>query len=410
MQVYLVGGAVRDKLLGIPVREQDWVVVGADDKALLDLGYRRVGKDFPVFLHPETHEEYALARRETKTGHGYKGFAFDAASTVTLEQDLLRRDLTINAMAEAEDGSLIDPYGGRQDLQDRLLRHVSPAFSEDPLRVLRVARFAARFAQLGFRIADETLELMRGIVGAGELDHLVRERVWQEFETALKETSPVTFFRVLRQCNALAVLLPEVDRLFGIPQPERYHPEVDTGEHVMLVLEQATRLSDDPVVRYATLVHDVGKGVTPRDNWPHHYGHETLGLPLIRDINTRLRVPREYGDLALLVSEYHTRMHQLGEMRSATILNLLEALDAFRRPQRLQRFLLACEADSRGRTGFEDRPYPQRNLLLDAQQAAASLDVGALLAATPEQRTDSVKDLVHHHRAELIREQLGRSK
>ncbi len=412
MQVYLVGGAVRDKFLGIPPRERDWVVVGASDRDLLDKGYRRVGKDFPVFLHPETHEEYALARRETKTGHGYKGFSFDASDTVTLEQDLLRRDLTINAMAEDTEGRLIDPYGGRGDLENRVLRHVSQAFSEDPLRVLRVARFAARFAHLGFTIADETLQLMRGIVAAGELDHLVSERVWREFETALRESSPVTFFRSLRQCGALAVLLPEVDKLFGVPQPEKYHPEVDTGVHVMLVMEQATLLTDDPVVRYATLVHDVGKGVTPRDNWPHHYGHESQGLPLVRNINSRLRIPKEYGDLALLVCQYHTRMHRLEEMRSGTLLDLLEALDAFRRPQRLQRFLLACEADSRGRTGLENRPYPQRELLLAALQAAASLDVAGLLAGddSASRQGGSIAELVHRKRCELIRERLGRSR
>ena len=412
MQVYLVGGAVRDKLLGIPVKERDWVVVGARDKTLLDQGYRQVGKDFPVFLHPQTHEEYALARKETKTGRGYKGFSFEASETVSLEEDLLRRDLTINAIAQDRDGQLIDPYGGRQDLEDRLLRHVSPAFSEDPLRVLRVARFAARFAKLGFRIADETLALMQHMVQEGELEHLVSERVWREFETALRESSPVTFFRSLRACGALAVLLPEVDCLFGVPQPEKYHPEIDTGEHVMLVLEQATRLTEDPVVRYATVVHDVGKGVTPRDNWPHHYGHETLGLPLVKKINTRLRVPREYGDLSLLVCEYHTRMHGLKEMRSGTILELLEALDAFRRPQRIQRFLLACEADSRGRTGLENQAYPQRDLLLAAQQAASSLNVAELLAsrAGEADKPDTIKGLIHQKRSELIKQKLGRSK
>lgn len=412
MQTYLVGGAVRDKLLGIEARERDWVVVGATADDLLQQGYRQVGKDFPVFLHPRTHEEHALARRETKTGHGYKGFSFDASASVTLEEDLLRRDLTINAMALDNKGRLLDPYGGEQDLRDGLLRHVSPAFSEDPLRVLRVARFAARFATRGFRIADETLALMAELVQAGELEHLVAERVWQEFDTALREASPATFFRSLRACGALAVLLPEVDCLFGVPQPEKYHPEIDTGDHVLQVIEQATHLSDDPVVRYAVLVHDVGKGVTPRDNWPHHYGHETLGLPLVKAINTRLRVPREYGDLALLVCEYHTHLHRLQELRSGTLLDLLEKLDAFRRPQRMQRFVLACEADARGRTGLEDDPYPQRELLLAACEAANSVDVGALLAdrqVAPGQAAD-VKALIHQHRSERIRQRLGRDK
>ncbi len=408
MEVYLVGGAVRDKLLDIPVRERDWVVVGADEKTLLDQGYQQVGKDFPVFLHPRTHEEYALARKETKTGPGYKGFAFDASASVTLEEDLSRRDLTINAMAEDRDGNLVDPYGGRQDLAERLLRHVSPAFSEDPLRVLRVARFAARFAHLGFRIAPETRELMQHMVAAGELEHLVAERVWREFDTALRESSPVTFFRALRECGALAVLLPEVDSLFGVPQPEKYHPEIDTGEHVMLVVEQATRLTEDPVVRYAALVHDVGKGVTPRDNWPHHYRHEILGLPLIRAINSRLRVPREHGDTALLVCQYHTRMHRIGELRSGTLVDLLEALDAFRRPHRLERFLLACEADSRGRTGLEDQDYPQRDVLQAAYQAAVSLDVGGLLADRENDIGGDIKALVHQERSRLIRQRLGK--
>jgi len=406
MRVYLVGGAVRDKLLGLAVRERDWVVVGASADELLQQGYQQVGKDFPVFLHPQTHDEYALARKETKTGHGYKGFTFDASETVSLEEDLLRRDLTVNAMAEDSAGKLIDPYGGRLDLEHRVLRHVSPAFREDPLRVLRVARFAARFAHLGFTVAEETLELMTSIVNDGELQHLTSERIWREFETALSESSPVTFFRILRECGALAVLLSEVDNLFGVPQPEKYHPEIDTGKHTFMVLEQATRLTEDPVVRYATLVHDVGKGVTPRDNWPHHYAHEHLGLDLIKQINSRLKVPREFGEIALLVCEHHTKMHRLVELRSGTVLGLLEALDAFRRPERMQKFLLACEADSRGRTGFEKNDYPQRELLLAAQEAASSLDVAALLAEHKD-KTDkpgAVKALIHQQRSELISE------
>jgi tRNA nucleotidyltransferase (CCA-adding enzyme) len=410
MQQYLVGGAVRDRLLGLPVGERDWVVTGATEAELLQQGFRRVGKDFPVFLHPQTQEEYALARRETKTGRGYKGFAFDTSSAVTLEEDLLRRDLTVNAMAEDTDGNLIDPYGGQRDLEQRILRHVSPAFSEDPLRVLRVARFAARFAGLGFRIADETLQLMADIARIGELEHLVAERVWQEFACALAEASPVTFFRVLRQCGALAVLLPEVDCLYGVPQPAKYHPEIDTGEHVMLVVEQATRLSPDPVVRYAVLLHDVGKGLTPEESWPHHYRHEHLGLALIRDINARLRVPNAYGEIALLVCEHHTKMHRVTELRSSTILELLEALDAFRRPRRLERFLLACEADARGRTGLEQRDYPQREFLLDALEAANAVEVGQLLAEHDRvsRRAGGAKALVHQERVKAIRVQLGR--
>jgi tRNA nucleotidyltransferase (CCA-adding enzyme) len=412
MQVYLVGGAVRDKILGLPVRERDWVVVGASADELLQQGYQQVGKDFPVFLHPETHEEYALARRETKTGHGYKGFSFDASEHVSLEDDLLRRDLTINAMAEDGNGRLVDPHGGRLDLENRILRHVSPAFSEDPLRVLRVARFAARFAHMGFSIAAETLDLMASIVRSGELQHLVSERVWMEFETALAESSPVTFFRTLRDCGALAVLLPEVDDLFGVPQPEKYHPEVDTGEHTFMVIEQATSLTEDPIVRYAALVHDVGKGITPRDTWPHHYRHEHLGLDLIRAINARLKVPRDYGDTALLVCEHHTKMHRLAELRSGTLLDLLEALDAFRRPERMQRFLLTCEADSRGRTGMEQMDYPQRELLLAAHAAASSLDVGELLAGHEErkEKPGAIKAIIHQKRSELIRKHLGKSR
>ncbi len=411
MQAYLVGGAVRDKLLGLPVRERDWVVVGASADELLEQGYQQVGNDFPVFLHPETHEEYALARRETKSGHGYKGFAFDASRHISLEEDLLRRDLTINAMAEDDEGQVIDPYGGRRDLEDRILRHVSLAFCEDPLRVLRVARFAARFAHLGFSIAAETLELMNSIVKSGELQHLVSERVWQEFETALSETSPVTFFRTLRDCGALAVLLPEVDGLFGVPQPEEYHPEIDTGEHTFMVIEQATRLTEDPIVRYAALIHDVGKGATPKNNWPHHYRHEHQGLDLIRNINDRLKVPREFGDTALLVCEHHTKLHRMAELRSATLLDLLEALDAFRRPERMRRFLLACEADSRGRTGMEKIDYPQREMLLAAHQAASELDVGKLLAGHEElaENPGNIKALIHQKRSELIRNRLGKS-
>jgi tRNA nucleotidyltransferase (CCA-adding enzyme) len=410
METYLVGGAVRDKLLGIAVRDRDWVVVGATEQAMLDQGYLRIGKDFPVFLHPQTQEEYALARMESKEGHGYKGFRVEFSPSVTLEEDLLRRDLTINAIAEASDGSLIDPYNGQQDIQQRVLRHVSSAFSEDPLRVLRVARFAARYAHLGFSIAAETLQLMADIVKQGELRHLVSERIWQEFESALKEASPSVFVSTLRECGALKVILPEVDVLFGVPQPEKYHPEVDTGLHIILCLEQATRLSEDPVVRYATLVHDVGKGVTPSENWPHHYQHEGLGVDLLSAITTRLNVPNEYSDIARLVCLHHTKMHRLADLRSSTILELLEALDAFRRPQRLQQFLLACEADARGRTGFEERDYPQSQQLIEAFEAANKLDFGALLAnrSTENEKPGDVKEFVHQQRIKAIHSELGR--
>ncbi len=410
MESFLVGGAVRDKLLGIPVKDHDWVVVGASEKDMLANGFHAIGNDFPVFLHPDSKEEYALARLEAKTGPGHKGFSVDSSASVTLEQDLLRRDLTINAMAETADGKIIDPYGGRQDIKDRILRHVSPAFSEDPLRVLRVARFAARFAHLGFRIAEETVTLMKSIVQAGELEQLVSERVWQEMETALKETNPAVFFKTLRDCEALAVILPEVNALFGVPQPQKYHPEVDTGVHVLLCIEQATKLSDDPVVRYATLVHDVGKGVTPSSNWPHHYKHEVLGLDLLKTISSRLKVPNEYNEIARLVCQHHTKMHRLTELTSSTVLKLLESLDAFRRPQRLRQFLLACEADARGRTGLENREYPQSQQLLAAFDAANNVDMASLLAsrASTEEKSGSVKEFVRQQRLQAIKQALGK--
>ena len=410
MESYLVGGAVRDKLLGIPVKDQDWVVVGASEKDMQAEGYLPVGSDFPVFLHPDSKEEYALARRETKTGPGYKGFDIDSSESVTLEQDLLRRDLTINAMAETTDGSIIDPYGGRQDIKDRILRHVSPAFSEDPLRVLRVARFAARFAQLGFSIADETMDLMKDIVQSGELEHLVSERVWQEIETALRESNPAVFFTVLRDSGSLAVILPEVNKLFGVPQPEKYHPEIDTGVHVLLCIEQATQLTDDPVVRYATLVHDVGKSATPSSNWPHHYKHEILGLDLLKTITARLKVPNEYSEIANLVCRHHTKMHRLSELRSSTLLELLESLDAFRRPKRMRQFLLACEADARGRTGLEKRDYPQSQQLLAAYNAANDVDIASLLARrnSAADKRGSVKEFVHQQRIKAIKQALSK--
>lgn len=407
MKTYLVGGAVRDALLGIPVKDRDWVVVGARDQQLLDLGYKRVGKDFPVFLHPESNEEYALARTERKTGRGYKGFAFDSSAEVTLEEDLLRRDLTINAIAQSDDGRLIDPYGGQADIENKVLRHVSPAFSEDPLRVLRVARFAARFAHLGFTVAEETLELMQGIVTAGEMEHLIPERVWREIETALSEKSPAVFFQVLRDCHALKTVLPEVDNLFGVPQPEKYHPEIDTGIHTLMCMEQAARLSKDPVVRFATLVHDLGKAVTDKEKWPSHHGHEMLGLALVEKVSTRLKIPNEYAAIGKLVCEHHTKLHRLPELRPATVLKLLEALDAFRRPERMDKFLLACEADSRGRTGFEDRDYPQAQILNAYLKAANNLDIPELLRNNPNKQP---ADLIAQRRQHLIKNAMSETR
>ena len=382
MQTYLVGGAVRDKLLGLETKDRDWVVVGAAPQELLDLGYQQVGQDFPVFLDPESHDEYALARTERKTGPGYKGFAINSSPEVTLEEDLLRRDLTINAIAMDENGSLIDPFGGQFDIEDRVLRHVSGAFVEDPLRVLRVARFAARFAHLGFRVANETRDLMRSICHSGELDHLVPERIWKELELALTSQTPSVFIEVLRECYALAAILPEVNNLFGVPQPEKYHPEIDTGLHILLCLEQARKLSDDSVVLYATLVHDVGKGLTDPDQWPSHVGHEAAGLSLLNQIESRLRVPKEHAQLSRLVCEHHTKLHRVKELKPATVLKLLESLDAFRRPERLDKFLLACEADARGRTGLETRDYPQNVYLKTLLLSASAIDSRAVLAAS----------------------------
>jgi tRNA nucleotidyltransferase (CCA-adding enzyme) len=374
MKIYLVGGAVRDELLGLPVRERDWVVVGAQPQELLDQGYRAVGKDFPVFLHPKTNEEYALARTERKTGPGYRGFETRFSADVTLEQDLERRDLTLNAIAKDVDtGELIDPFGGERDLRARVLRHVSAAFVEDPVRVLRAARFAARLAPLGFTVAPETMVLMREIAARGELHALVSERVWQELHKALQMPAPWKFFEVLREADALAIIFPEIDALFGVPQPEKWHPEIDSGVHTMMVLEQACRLSTDPVVRFAALVHDLGKGTTPEDEWPRHVAHEHRGVPLIEQLCARLRVPNAFRDLALVVGRHHLVMHKATEVRPGTLLDLLEHMDAFRRPERVEQFILACEADARGRKGLEDREYPQSDLVRRAHAAAKAV-------------------------------------
>ncbi len=381
MQIYLVGGAVRDRLLGLPVTERDWVVIGATGNELEARGFQRVGRSFPVYLHPDTQEEYALARTETKTGPGYRGFEVRADPHVTLEQDLARRDLTINAIAEAEDGQLVDPYGGRDDIENRVLRHVSDAFREDPVRVLRAARFAARFHELGFRLAEETLQLMSDMVAAGEVDALVPERVWKETECALAETRPDIFFRILRDTGALQVIYPEIDALFGVPQPERWHPEIDTGKHTLMVLLDSARRDCSSEVRFAALVHDLGKGTTPRDQWPRHIGHEQRSVKLIKNLCARIGVPNRFRDLAVPVALYHGISHRAAELRPQTILKVLEALDAFRRPNRLEEFLAACKADARGRTGHEDDDYPQAKIFTAALAAAAGVRASDLSAS-----------------------------
>jgi len=374
MKIYLVGGAVRDALLKYPVAERDWVVVGAQPADLLAQGYQQVGKDFPVFLHPDTKEEYALARTERKKGHGHTGFTIQYDPSVCLEDDLRRRDLTINAMAQAADGSLIDPYGGRADLEQRVLRHVSDAFVEDPLRVLRTARFAARYAHLQFTVAPPTLALMADIVAQGELAHLPAERVWVELEKALGERSPDVFVQVLRDCGALEKLLPEVAALFGVPQPAAHHPEIDTGVHVLMALQQATALSAATDVRFAVLLHDLGKGTTPPAAWPRHIRHERGGVQLVEQVCQRLRAPRRHSELARAACLYHTDCHRALELRGKTLLKLLTATDALRRPDRFEAFLLACEADARGRLGLEQRDYPQANYLRRALAAALGVN------------------------------------
>ncbi len=378
MKIYRVGGAVRDKLLGLPYTETDWVVEGATPEQMLQLGYQQVGRDFPVFLHPKSKQEYALARTERKSGKGYTGFVVHAAPDVTLEQDLLRRDLTINAMALGDDGVVIDPYGGQRDIDDRVLRHVSPAFAEDPLRVLRVARFAARLAPLGFTVAPETLVLMQQLVDAGEMQHLVAERVWQELHKALVSGAPQVFIQVLRDCGALAVLLPELDALFGIPQPEFFHPEIDTGVHMLMVMEQAVKLSSAVTVRFAALVHDLGKGTSPRELWPAHTGHEERGVALIDALCERLRVPNDCRELAVVVSRQHTRCHKAMKHKAEDLFTTLENCDALRRGDRFEQFLLACEADARGRLGLERRAYPQAQRLRGALEAARKAEVAPL--------------------------------
>ncbi|WP_409421148.1 multifunctional CCA addition/repair protein [Pseudaeromonas sp. ZJS20] len=396
MEIYLVGGAVRDELLGLAVQERDYVVVGARAEELLDQGFTPVGRDFPVFLHPQTKEEYALARIERKQGHGYTGFACYAAPEVTLEEDLLRRDLTINAMARDEHGQLHDPYGGLADLQARRLRHVSPAFAEDPLRVLRVGRFAARFHELGFTVAPDTQALMQQMAASGELDHLTPERVWKELDKVLSGPHPQVFFAVLRDCGALKVLLPELDRLFGVPARPQWHPEIDTGVHALMAIAQAARLSQDTAVRFATVCHDFGKGLTPAHILPSHHGHGERGLPLIQAVCERFKVPTEHRELALLVSELHSLIHTALGLRSSTLLSLFHRVDGWRRPQRLYQLLDCCRADFHGRLGFEDRPYPEPDYVAAAFEAARAVPVQPIIAAG--------------YRGEAIRQQLDRAR
>lgn len=386
MKVYLVGGAVRDQLLGLPVKDRDWIVVGADPATLLSLGYQQVGKDFPVFLNPKTKEEYALARTERKSSAGYTGFICDFSPTITLEQDLIRRDLTINAMAQSEDGEIIDPYGGKQDLDNRILRHISPAFSEDPLRVLRVARFAARYHSLGFKIASETLALMAELAQSGELQHLTAERVWLETEKALNEKNPEIYFETLHKTGALSVLFPEIDALYGVPNPVKHHPEVDSFIHTMLVLKQAVNLTENnPIlnksaIRFAAICHDLGKALTPKNILPHHYGHEQAGIKPTRSLCKRLKVPSYFQELAELTCEFHTHIHKAFELRAETVITLFNRFDVWRKPQRFQEFLQVCLADTRGRTGFENKDYPQIDYINQLLHAANEVDVQQVIA------------------------------
>ncbi len=402
MKIYTVGGAVRDELLGLPVVDRDYVVIGATPEQMIALGYKPVGKDFPVFLHPQTHAEYALARTERKTARGYHGFAFHAAPDVTLEQDLARRDLTINAIAKDELGNLIDPYHGAADLKAGLLRHVSPAFAEDPVRILRLARFAARF---GFVIADETLHLMRGMVANGEVDALVAERVWQELSRGLMERKPSRMFEALRACGALARVIPEVDALFGVPQTAAHHPEVDTGVHVMMVIDYAASQNYALDVRFAALTHDLGKGTTPREEWPRHIAHEERSVGLVAALCERLRVPSDCRDLALIMAKQHGNIHRAAELRPSTIVRLLQSADAFRKPQRFTRLLQACESDARGRLGMNERPYPQAQRMLAAFSAAAAVDAGAIAEQLAEPAR--IKDAIQRARVSAVRTALN---
>jgi tRNA nucleotidyltransferase (CCA-adding enzyme) len=410
MKTYIVGGAVRDGLLGLPVQDRDHVVVGATPQDMLDLGYTPVGKDFPVFLHPRTHEEYALARTERKTAPGYRGFVFHADRDVTLEEDLVRRDLTINAMALAEDGTLFDPFNGRADLAAKIFRHVSPAFAEDPVRILRVARFAARFPE--FSVAPETNALMREMVGNGEVDALVSERVWQELARGLMEARPSRLFEVLRDCGALARILPELDRLWGVPQPALHHPEIDTGAHIMLVIDEAAKAGLALPVRVAALLHDLGKGVTDPREWPRHHGHEGRSVELVEAVCKRLKIPNDCRDLAVMTAREHGNVGRALELRPQTVLTLLERCDGFRKPQRFADMLKAVECDSRGRTGFEDRPFPQAARLLALLDAARAIDAGAVAQATVTRYPDQparIPEAIRKARLDAIKRCMAQS-
>ena len=413
MQIYMVGGAVRDKLLGRPVNDHDWVVVGATPQQMIDLGYLPVGRDFPVFLHPETREEYALARTERKSGRGYRGFVVQSSPDVTLEDDLSRRDLTINAIASSADGSsaeaLLDPYGGARDLEQRVLRHVTDAFHDDPVRILRVARFAARFTD--FSVAPETMELMRSMVAHGEADHLVAERVWQELARGLMEEQPSRMFEVLRACGALAVVLPEVDRLWGVPQRAEYHPEVDTGVHLMMVLDMAARLQAPLTVRFACLVHDLGKGTTPADMLPRHIGHEQRSARLLQGLCERLRVPTECRETADVVAREHGNIHRSGDLGAAALVHLIERCDGIRKPARFGEILLACECDARGRLGFEEAPYPQRARLRAALTAVQSVATNAIASRAAESGVTGSKvgEMIHAARVQAVADWLAQA-
>ncbi|BFU59944.1 MULTISPECIES: multifunctional CCA addition/repair protein [Rodentibacter] len=408
MEIYLVGGAVRDQLLGLPVKDRDWVVVGATPEILLSQGYQQVGKDFPVFLNPKTKEEYALARTERKSGSGYKGFICDFSPEITLAQDLIRRDLTINAMAQDAQGNIYDPYQGKTDLENRILRHISPAFAEDPLRVLRVARFAARFHHLGFQIAKETFQLMKQLTQSGELSYLTAERVWQETEKALTEKHPEIYFETLRKIGALNVLFPELDALYGIPNPVQHHPEIDSFVHTMLVLQQAVKLTQNQpkhyqsAVRFSAVCHDLGKALTPKEMLPHHYGHEKAGINPTRAFCKRFKVPTDYQELAELSCEYHTHIHKAFELRPETIIKLFNRFDVWRKPQRFQAFLLVCLADTRGRTGFEEREYPQIDYINTLLNIAANVDVQQVIADGFEK--EGIRDELNRRRIKAVKE------
>lgn len=403
MKVYLVGGAVRDQLLGIPVQEHDWVVVGSTPEELLALKFRQVGRDFPVFLHPKTNEEYALARTERKSAPGYYGFQCDFRNSVTLEEDLARRDLTINAMALDEQGNLIDPYNGQQDIKRKILRHVSPAFIEDPVRVLRVARFASRFHSLGFKLANETRSLMYAMVKRGELSHLVPERVWQEMQRSLEEKNPEQFISTLRSCDALRVILPEIDALFGVPNPVQYHQEIDSGIHSLMVLQSAVALSSDPIIRFAALVHDLGKALTPPQEWPKHYSHEERGVDVIESLCSRLKIPNDYRVLATLVSRYHLTIHRLFELRANTVVKVLERADAFRRPHLFNNMLLACQADAEG--CGNPRPSQQLQLWSKILSACAKVNPQELIAQGYEGK--AIKEALHARRVACVEQILN---